>query len=370
MEAATIERVEELRYLISRDTHTLLKARKRTGSGNGEVKQLEKSLADMKREYETSMSRIKAEGFYYALMNEKEIDALHGKFMLLQQNDKMDALAGEGTGAQLIDQMDDILKTNAESKRAIAAFLTDLNLLIPRAERERVKKFFEGYLDSAIFQIAEGADKLSVDLFVQASMDLDFACDIKGNVCELRRRSGMRVPSFDISSLGKFGKMLTERVALPNFGFFGRSEGIEEGDEETETKGVEKKVEKIEAKKETKQAQQLQPKEQRQQAQKAIQPAPQTPTTPAQQTQTAPVPKPEIQSASTSQSSQQLLLQSENDEKIEEIDKKMAVILKNGKMQRWVLGTFKDDSERQEYEKAQTILANLMKMKRDIQKKR
>jgi hypothetical protein len=265
--------------------------------------------------------------------------------------------------------MDDILKTNAENKGAIAAFLTDLNLLIPRAERERVKKFFEGYLDSAIFQIEETADKLSVDLFVQASMDLDFACDIKGNVCELRRRSGMRVPSFDISSLGKFGKMLTERVTMPKFGFFGKSEGIEEEEEETGAKGVEKKAEKVEVKKETKQVQLPQPKAQKQQAQKAIQLAPQTPTTSAQQTQTAPVPKPEIQSASTSQSSQQLLLQSENDEKIDELDKKMAVILKNGKMQRWVLGTFKDDSERQEYEKAQAILANLMKMKRDIQKK-
>jgi hypothetical protein len=48
----------------------------------------------------------------------------------------------------------------------------------------------------------------------------------------------------------------------------------------------------------------------------------------------------------------------------EDVNAKINRILQNRKMQRWVLNTFKDDEERKEYEKAQIVLASLMKLKR------
>ena len=383
MEAATIERIEELRYLISRDTHVMLKAKRSGNGGNGNVNQLERSISEMKREYDDAINKVKSEGFCYALLNEKEIDALHGKFMLLSQNEKSTALAGEGEGSDLIGQIDDILKTNAENKKAIAAFLSDLNTLVPRSEMERVKKFFEGYLDSAIFQLADDTYKLSLDLFVHASEDLDFACQLEGRVCELKRRSGMRVPSFDISSLGKFGKMLGGKVLqssnalstkmLSNLSIFGKEA---ESDEETEEdrakseKKIENKVpEKIE-KKTDKVIEKV--TEAKTKTTVDVKKGPNNVQIPAQPQAPAPAVTNIVSVANAAPApsqSQELVLQSDDDRKIDEIDKKINVILRNGKMQRWVLGTFKDEAERHEYEKAQAILANLMKVKKDLMKK-
>jgi len=50
----------------------------------------------------------------------------------------------------------------------------------------------------------------------------------------------------------------------------------------------------------------------------------------------------------------------------EEVEERIKKILTNFKMQRWVLGTFKDDAEREEYDKAQILLVALMKRKREI----
>jgi len=51
-----------------------------------------------------------------------------------------------------------------------------------------------------------------------------------------------------------------------------------------------------------------------------------------------------------------------------EVEERMRKILTNPKMQRWVLNTFKDATEREEYGKAQILLTALMKRKRELEK--
>jgi ATP phosphoribosyltransferase regulatory subunit HisZ len=51
-----------------------------------------------------------------------------------------------------------------------------------------------------------------------------------------------------------------------------------------------------------------------------------------------------------------------------EVEERMRNILTNPKMQRWVLNTFKDAAEREEYGKAQILLTALMKRKRELKK--
>jgi hypothetical protein len=50
----------------------------------------------------------------------------------------------------------------------------------------------------------------------------------------------------------------------------------------------------------------------------------------------------------------------------EDLNRKIDAIVRSPKMQRWVLNTFKDEKEREDYTKYQTILTKLMRMKRAL----
>lgn len=377
-----IERIEELRYLISRDTHAMLRARK-AKDGDSNVKALERSIAEMKKEFEKALEGLKAEGFEYALMGEKRIDEIHSKFMRLSQEERNAALAGEGDGARLIEETDAVLKENYENRGRIADFLISLNVIMERGDSARVRKFVEGYLDSVVFQIRRGVDKLDVELFAEAAEELGFICRIEGKTCELRQHPGpgsgsLRLtPPLDLAKIGKIGRIgdigqigrisgEVGKIGIRKLGkvfdklcLFGVKKEEEKEEEETRpqawTKTPAQPVQSYPAKEQP--AQQVQPPQQHQ-SQPSLQS--QLSSAAAQQPQQI-------------QTMQLLEAKAESNQpgrpELEEIDRRMAVILQNKKMQRWVLNMFKDDAEREEYEKAQAVLVNLMRMKKEMLKK-
>lgn len=388
MEAAAIERIEELRYIISRDTHAMLKARKSKGSGDGDVKALERNIAEMKKEFEKALEDFKADGFEYALMGEKRINEIHGRFMRLSQDERNAALSGEGEGARLIDEIDDVLKENYDGRGKVADFLISLNVIMERSDSERVRKFIEGYLDSAVFQIRRGTDVLDIELFAEAAEELGFVCRIEGKTCELRQHSGHgHAPVLDLAAIGRIGEIskIGGRIGKIGIGGIGKMGKVfdriglfgTKKEEEKETKPsapASASVPAPEATSVTAKAQTKSPAQPVQPQLVQLQSQAQPPQPSVQQPQPQQIQQPQtVQAAQPPGSSEpsgpsEAKMDSGHPD-LEEIDRKIAVILQNKKMQRWVLNTFKDDAERQEYEKAQAVLVNLMRLKKEMLKK-
>jgi len=338
--AKDIERVEELRYWISIKTYDSLR-KKRTGKAQA-ASDIDRQINEMRKEFEHKNQRLKEASIDYLIVNKKQLNDLREKFMQIGPDDRDNALEGTGEGAKIIDEMNDLLQCNFNKKMEIARLIISFNAL--SGDKDKVKEAIEGDQEFTIADL-KGEDS-SLNKFFNAAEELGFLCKRNKN-----------------------GKIL-----------ICRHEGEEEKREESKDIGFIPELPGIPQ-------QSPQPKQVMAQppAPNPI-PAPvsplpqiQKPLAPAPKPQPQPTAQPEVTAALNPQDAE---AEKENEGRRQEMEKKamlnvanmsreevgerMKKILTNIKMQRWVLGTFKDMAEKEEYEKAQILLAALMKRKREL----
>jgi hypothetical protein len=342
--AKDIERVEELRYWISIKTYDSLR-KKRTGKAQAAA-DIDRQINEMRKEFEHKNQRLKEAGIDYLIVNKKQLNNLREKFMQIGPDDRDNALEGTGEGAKIIDEMNDLLQCNFNKKMEIARLIISFNSL--SGDKGKVKEAIEGDQEFTIAELK--GDDSSLNKFFNAADELGFLCKRNKNgktlVCRHEEEEEKKEESKDI-------------------GFIPELPGIPQQSPQPKPIATQPTTP----------------------AQKPI-PAPVSPP-PQIQKPLAPIPKPQPAAlvaqpeATAALNPQDAEAEKENEGKRQEMEKKamlnvadmskeevegrMKKILTNIKMQRWVLGTFKDMAEKEEYEKAQILLAALMKRKRETE---
>ncbi|VVB73327.1 Uncharacterised protein [uncultured archaeon] len=155
-----IQRVEELRYLISSSTYDILR-RKRRGEA---VSNAEAELNSMKDELTRLLSEVQDAGYVYMLMNKKRINELKSNFMALGMKERVMALEAQGEGGRMLSEMMNLLLLNKERKSDIATLI----LSLPAANDvvEGIRSVVEGYSDRATVRLenAPAAGRISLAL--------------------------------------------------------------------------------------------------------------------------------------------------------------------------------------------------------------
>jgi hypothetical protein len=146
-----IQRVEELRYLISASTYDILR-RKRRGEA---VSNAESELARMKEELTRLLSEVQDAGYVYMLMNKKRINELKSSFMALDAQKRVLALDNQGEGGRMLSEMMNLLLSNKERKASISTLI----LSLPAANDvvEGIRSVVEGYSDRATIRLENSA---------------------------------------------------------------------------------------------------------------------------------------------------------------------------------------------------------------------
>ncbi|MEM3369991.1 MAG: hypothetical protein QXE90_04055 [Candidatus Micrarchaeia archaeon] len=318
-----IKRVEEIRYLISKKTFELMKSRLFGGSGSD----LESELSLLKQEMANHLSSIQDAGYVYILINKKEIEMLKEDFAKLSQEEKANAFRENGKGYELLSKSNSLLKKNYEMRDAIATLIISL----PGDDKivQTIKNYLEGYS-------ANGEFKLESQL---ASSRISSLISSLGFVSSY---DGERV--FLGGSLNK-AVQLKEEIVKDVFPI--------DNDTIQSESGVKPDVKN--------QFLDSQIREQMNDIEE-------TKPIPAQILDRNENEIKENYKESTGQSQ----LSSEDLQPnltYNEVCQKIEEIMNNYKMKRWVLGAFKDDEEKKQYEKIQSLLIKLMRLKQSMEEK-
>jgi hypothetical protein len=128
-----IEKVEELRYEISKRTIDLykIKTAKEYDKEREKIKELKKNFEKLLGELEREIT--------YIFFNKGTIEKLKENFSKLSEEERKKAI-NENSG--LIKNVSELLKKNSDNKAKISEFIMELNTL-PESERRDLKDFFE-----------------------------------------------------------------------------------------------------------------------------------------------------------------------------------------------------------------------------------
>ncbi len=276
----TIEKIEELRYLVSEKTYELLRKKKRKEESSG----LEVEVEGLKKEMNEKLNSVTAVGLTYLLFNKKTIDDLRASFLSLPIAEKGRALEGTGEGKEVIDKLNALLRHNYEHRNEIATITTMLpKILDEEDKRKRLGSLFEGY--ETFFLANMDRSTNGVDTFVNAVNFLGFFSKLESDLIFVARNRMFHTFSFIQNSNSPKRVELIELFELV--------------------------TEKL-------------------------------------------------------QGNQTVEVSAASEYSEEDITRKINAIVKSPKMQRWVLNTFKDEKEREDYAKYQTILTTLIRLKRRI----
>ncbi len=302
-----IQRIEELRYNISKKTYELMQ--KKIGGQNGmQLSALELEINSMKAEIGNLLSLIQDAGYVYILMNKNKINRLKDEFASLSPEEKRDSFGGVGKGHEIMQKSISLLYDNFSKRKELSILITSL----PADESvvSKIKNVLEGYSEGDVFKLES-------------------------------QLASSRVSSL-LKSLGIKAEYIEDKVYLGNK--VGIVSSKEEGFVESVSHLDDFSV---------------------QEAQKPV--------------QAVELSVDEIHPVSSETYSEKpvevlkLQLKSEDLEpslSYEEVCSKIKEILGNYKMKRWVLGAFKDEEERKQYDKVQTILVKLMRLKQSMEEKR
>ena len=362
-----IQRVEELRYIISSGTYDILR-RKRRGES---VSNAEADLAGMKEELTRLLSEIQDAGYIYMLMNKKRINELKSNFMALDSKNRVLALDGQGEGGHMLSEMMNLLLLNKERKASIATLI----LSLPAANDvvEGIRSVVEGYSDRATIQLenSAAAGRISLALkgvrlsaedrnqmvhigaamppapteTIEALQDHDYEEDLFGDVGQ--------APSPPLAkSIKPSAQSQQQSIQAPQppVAFISSSESnspIIVIPPAKVSKGTEAALAEAEAI------------------------VPETPNRRSTDMHPHRVMEQEgIQEVERQPAKEQL--RSEDlmpNLTYEETCQKIQQIMGNHKMKRWVLGAFKNDEERAQYPKVQEVLVKLMRLKSTLESK-
>ncbi|MEM4589958.1 MAG: hypothetical protein QXK21_01675 [Candidatus Micrarchaeia archaeon] len=315
-----IKRVEEIRYLISKKTFELMKYKL---SGRSNLEDLESELDLLKQEMANHLSSIQDAGYVYILINKKEIEKLKEDFAKLSQEEKINAFKEIGKGYEILSKSNLLLKKNYENRETIATLI----LSLPSDDKivQIIKNYLEGYSN-------DGEFKLESQL------------------------ASSRISSL-ISSLGFISSFEGEKVILGNS--FNKNKLKEEivkdvfpiDNNITETGSDLRRQEFLDS-----------------HIREQINDIEETTPIPAKILDKNENEIKENYKESTGQSQ----LSSEDLQPnltYNEVCQKIEEIMNNYKMKRWVLGAFKDDEEKKQYEKIQSLLIKLMRLKQSMEEK-
>jgi hypothetical protein len=362
-----IQRVEELRYLISSSTYDILR-RKRRGEA---VSNAEAELASMKEELTRLLSEIQDAGYIYMLMNKKRINELKSSFMALDTKNRVLALDNQGEGGHMLSEMMNLLLLNKERKASIATLI----LSLPAANDvvEGIRSVVEGYSDRSTIKLENSSAAGRISLALKG---VSLSAQEKGQMVYI----GAAVPSVPAESL----------------------EELQDHDCEEDLFGDVGRVASPPLAKSVKQSVQSRPQTMRaQQPPVAFISSPESdpvtvipPAKISKGTETAlaevGIAAPEAHNRrSTDIQDPHRVIEQEGVENVEhqpakdqlrsedlapkltydEVCQKIQQIMGNHKMKRWVLGAFKDDVEREQYPKVQEVLIKLMRLKSAMESK-
>jgi iron-sulfur cluster repair protein YtfE (RIC family) len=303
-----LKRIEELRYNISRLTFEFMK-RKASGETDNQLSNLKDELNSMKSELANHLSLVQDAGYVYIMVNKKRIDDLKSSFAGLSEQEKLEIFNEKGRGFQILQDSLFILKQNREKKEEISNLI--LSLPADQTVVSKIKNVLEGFSEHEKFKLES---TMSASRIAAAIRSIGFFATNYENEVEIAKSE----PIFNDKLQAKKDILLPEReIGVKEQA----NEPIIDIEEAAEQPAAELKI---------------------------------------VQTQSA---KPELTGSQSKLASEDLQPSLTYEEVCEKIDQ----ILNNYKMKRWVLGAFKDDEEKKEYEKFQNLLVKLMRLKQSME---
>jgi len=366
-----IQRIEELRYIVSSQTYDILRRRRR-----GEpVDMLEAELKSMKEEMTHLLSEVQDAGYVYMLMNKRRINELKSDFMALGAKERVMALDNQGRGGHILSEMMNLLLLNKERKSDIATLI----LSLPAANDvvEGIRSVFEGHSDRATVRLENSSAASRISLALRA---VGLSAQERGQMVHI----GAAVPPVPTETLEALQDSEREedlfgdisRVPAPN----------------PLAKPVQQPIS------QPKPVQAPQPPVAFMASPESDSPVAVIPPAKVSRGVEAALSEPStsVSSASISESEtarsipEQHLHQIIEKEGVlkaeprpakeqlrsedlapkltyEEVCQKIQQIMGNHKMKRWVLGAFKDDEERTQYSKVQDVLVKLMRLRSSME---
>jgi len=303
-----LKRIEELRYNISRLTFEFMK-RKASGETGNQLSNLNYELNSMKSELANHLSLVQDAGYVYIMVNRKSIDDLKSSFAGLSEQEKLEAFNEKGRGFQILQDSLSILEQNREKKEEISNLI--LSLPADQSVVSKIKNVLEGFSEQEKFKLES---TMSASRIAAAIRSIGFFATNYENEVEIAKSESI----FNSKLYAKKDILLAERETGVKKQ---ANEPIIDIEEAAEQPAVELKT---------------------------------------VQTQSA---EPELTGSQSKLASEDLQPSLTYEEVCEKIDQ----ILNNYKMKRWVLGAFKDDEEKKEYEKFQNLLVKLMRLKQSME---
>jgi hypothetical protein len=303
-----LKRIEELRYNISRLTFEFMK-RKASGETDNQLSNLKDELNSMKSELTNHLSLIQDAGYVYILINKKQIEDLKSNFSRLSEQEKLDALNEKGKGFQILQESLSLLKQNMDKKEEISNLI--LSLPADQNVVSKIKNVLEGFSRYEKFKLES---TMAASRIAAAIRSIGFFATNYENEVEIAKTE------FNFPNKTSAAKEISIL----------RSEGEVKEPVYKQTIDIEEVIE---------------------------QSAKELKTSQVQSSESESV---KFQSSLSSEDLQPSLT-------YEEVCEKIDNILNNYKMKRWVLGAFKDDEERKEYEKIQNLLVKLMRLKQSME---
>ncbi|MEM3771714.1 MAG: hypothetical protein QXW80_05345 [Candidatus Micrarchaeia archaeon] len=315
-----IKRVEEIRYLISKKTFELMKYKL---SGRSNLEDLESELDLLKQEMANHLSSIQDAGYVYILINKKEIEKLKEDFTKLSQEEKANAFKEIGKGYEILSKSNLLLKKNYENRETIATLI----LSLPGDDKivQIIKNYLEGYSNDGEFKLESQLASSRISSLISS---LGFISSFEGEKVILGN-------SFNKNKLKE--EIVKDVFPIDN-------DIIETGSDLRRQEFLDSHI------------------------REQINDIEETKPIPAQILDKNENEIKENYKESTGQSQ----LSSEDLQPnltYNEVCQKIEEIMNNYKMKRWVLGAFKDDEEKKQYEKIQSLLIKLMRLKQSMEEK-
>ncbi|MCS7109692.1 MAG: hypothetical protein NZ903_02770 [Candidatus Micrarchaeota archaeon] len=335
-----IKRVEEIRYLISKKIFDLMKLKHELPYSN-KISELESEISLLRDELSNHLSAIQDAGYVYLLINKKEIESLKDQFKSLSEEERQNAFREIGRGYEILSKSNSILKKNYELRETIA----DLIISLPASENvvQTIKNYVEGYSNSGEFKLENGLAAGRISSLISS---LGFSSTYEGD----------RVYLGD--SISKIKKMNDEIIT----NIFPTEDSPSQPQKQSQKHSSQTVLNQdlSEIKEEIDEMEQVEP-------------------IPADQIlsegSTGLNDYGEIRksiSIKNENSDDQIKLRPEDLQvnlTYDEVCQKIEEIMNNYKMKRWVLGAFKDEEEKKQYEKIQSILIKLMRLKQSMEEK-
>lgn len=323
MIADNLKRIEELRYKISDNSFRIMKMRINGEPGN-KIAELDSETNNMKLELANHLSLIQDAGYVYIFVNKNEIEKLKQEFARLSKEDKTLAFKGMGKGYEILQKSNSLLKSNCDKKEDISTLIISL----PSDEQivSKIKNVLEGYSEKEEFSLENSMAAKRISSLINSLGFFSITSDNKVVITRSELDQQSKTANSTAGSNINVPNILSQENEISPDVSEVLKEAVEEAKDTPSSEIKEKQDRELNSKED------LKPLEA------------------------------DSKTKLTSEDLQPSFTYKEVCEKLDEI-------LNNYKMKRWVLGAFKDEEEKKQYEKVQITLVKLMRLKQEMEEK-